>query len=574
MKLLLKYLKPFKWYIALALTIKTSATLVELFIPYIMSHILDNVVPTKEVRSIILWGVVMIICALLACTGNIVANRMAARTAKNSTEGIRHDLFSKIMSLSSAQVDKFTIPSLESRLTSDTYHLHHIVGMSMRMGVRAPILLIGGMIMTFWMDRALTLIMLVIAPFIALTVIFISRRGIPLFKKTQSSLDAMTRIVREDSQGIRVIKALSKTDYEKRKFDRANRELVANEKKAGTTMAISSPTVTFLLHFGLVAVIVAGALRVRGNATDPGTIVAFIQYFTLISNAMMAIARIFVNSTKAMASAARINEVINTESDLRIEEESKYPPVDTHRYISFDKVSFSYLGKQNNLTDISFELRQGESLGIIGATGSGKSTVLQLLMRFYDVNEGAIRIDGRDIRTIPHEELNSMFGVVMQNDFIYVGSISDNIKFGRDISDEAVRLGAETAQASEFIEAYEDGYEHPLQSKGTNLSGGQRQRLLIARALAGDPRILILDDSSSALDYKTDSRLRRAIRESFSGITTIVVAQRVSSVMSCDNIIVLDEGCIIGAGRHEELLRSCEVYKEISDSQIGGAILE
>ena len=339
-------------------------------------------------------------------------------------------------------------------------------------------------------------------------------------------------------------------------------------------MAISSPTVTFLLHFGLVAVIVAGALRVRGNDTDPGTIVAFIQYFTLISNAMMAIARIFVNSTKAMASAARINEVINTESDLRIEEESKYPSVKTDSFISFDKVNFSYLGKQNNLTDVSFELRRGESLGIIGATGCGKSTVLQLLMRFYDVNEGAIRICGRDIRTIPHEELNSMFGVVMQNDFIYVGSISDNIKFGRDISDEAVRLGAETAQASEFIEAYEDGYEHPLQAKGTNLSGGQRQRLLIARALAGDPEILILDDSSSALDYKTDSRLRRAIRENFSGITTIVVAQRVSSVMNCDNIIVLEEGCIIGAGRHEELIESCEVYKEISDSQIGGAILE
>lgn len=574
MKLLLKYLKPFKWYIALALTIKTSATLVELLIPYIMSYILDKVVPTKEVRSIILWGVAMIICALLACTGNIVANRMAAKTARNSTEGIRHDLFSRIMSLSSAQVDRFTIPSLESRLTSDTYHLHHIVGMSMRMGVRAPILLIGGIIMTLWMDPTLTLIMLVIAPFIALTVIFISRRGIPLFKKTQSSLDAMTRIVREDSQGIRVIKALSKTDYEKRKFDRANLELVANEKKAGTTMAISSPTVTFLLHFGLVAVIVAGALRVRGNDTDPGTIVAFIQYFTLISNAMMAIARIFVNSTKAMASAARINEVINTESDLRIEEESKYPSVKTDSFISFDKVNFSYLGKQNNLTDVSFELRRGESLGIIGATGCGKSTVLQLLMRFYDVNEGAIRICGRDIRTIPHEELNSMFGVVMQNDFIYVGSISDNIKFGRDISDEAVRRGAETAQASEFIEAYEDGYEHPLQSKGTNLSGGQRQRLLIARALAGDPEILILDDSSSALDYKTDSRLRRAIRENFSGITTIVVAQRVSSVMNCDNIIVLEEGCIIGAGRHEELIESCEVYKEISDSQIGGAILE
>ena len=574
MKLLLKYLKPYKWFIAVALTIKTSATLVELFIPYIMSHILDNVVPQKNVQKILLWGICMILCALAGCIGNIVANRMAARTAKNSTEGIRHDLFTKIMSLSSAQVDRFTIPSLESRLTSDTYHLHHLVGMSMRMGVRAPILLIGGIIMTLWMDPALTLIMLVIAPFIALVVIFISRKGIPLFKKTQGSLDAMTRIVREDSQGIRVIKALSKTDYEKRKFDRANLALVADEKKAGITMAASNPMVTFLLNFGLVSVIVAGAIRVRGGDTDPGTIVAFIQYFTLISNAMMALARIFVNSTKAMASAARINEVINTEPDLRIEREEKYPAVKTDALISFKNVSFSYLGKKNNLSDISFELPRGGSLGIIGATGSGKTTLLQLLMRFYDVDEGEIRIGGRDLRTIPHEELNSMFGVVMQNDFIFLGSIADNIKFGRDISDEAMRLGAAVAQAAEYIEAYEDGYDHPLQSKGTNLSGGQRQRLLISRALAGSPEILILDDASSALDYKTDARLRRAIRENFSDITTIVVAQRVSSVMNCDRVVVLEEGRIIGYGTHEELLSSCSIYKEISDSQIGGAILD
>ena len=574
MKLLLKYLKPYRWYIALTLIIKTSATLVELFIPYIMSHILDNVVPEKDVRAIILWGACMILCALLGCIGNITANRMAARTAKHTTQNIRHDLFSKITSLSSSQVDKFTIPSLESRLTSDTYHLHHIVGMSMRMGVRAPILLIGGIFMTLWMDRALTVIMLVIAPFIALTVILISRCGIPLFKKTQGSLDAMTRIVREDSQGIRVIKALSKTDYEKRKFDKANRELVANEKKAGITMAISNPIVTFLLNLGLVSVIVAGALRVRDTATDPGTIVAFIQYFTLISTAMMALARIFVNSTKAMASAARINEVLSTEPDLRIESEEKYPPVATDSFISFKNVSFSYLGKKNNLSDISINLKRGGSLGIIGATGSGKTTLLQLLMRFYDVDGGEIRIGGRDVRTIPHEELNTMFGVVMQNDFIFLGSIADNIKFGRDISDGQMKLGAVTAQAAEYIEAYEDGYDHPLQSKGANLSGGQRQRLLIARALAGSPEILILDDASSALDYKTDARLRRAIRENFSDITTVVVAQRVSSVMNCDCIIVLDEGRIIGCGKHGELLDSCPVYKEISDSQIGGAFLD
>ncbi len=574
MKLLLQYLKPYKWFIALSLAIKTAATLVELFIPYILSHILDNVVPERNIRKIIMWGGVMIICAVLACVGNIVANRMAARTAKHSTEKIRHDLFRRTMSLSSGQMDKFTVPSLESRLTSDTYHIHHLVGMSMRMGVRAPILLIGGMIMTLNMDPFLTLIMALVLPFITVTVVLISRRGIPLFKKTQSSLDAMTRIVREDSQGIRVIKALSKTDYEKRKFDRANKALVADEKKAGITMALSNPLVTFFLHFGLVTVIVAGAVRVGSTDTEPGTVVAFIQYFTLISNAMMALARIFVNSTKGLASAGRIAEVINTAPDLCLESEEKYPAVSEDGYITFEDVCFSYLGKRNDLSDISFSLKKGGSVGIIGATGSGKSTLLQLLMRFYDVGSGSVRIGGRDVRTIPHEELNSMFGVVMQNDFIYVGSISDNIKFGRDISDEAVRRAADIAQASEFIEAYDDGYDHMLQAKGTNLSGGQRQRLLIARALAGSPEILILDDSSSALDYKTDARLRRAIREEMGGITTVIVAQRVSSVMNCDLIAVLDEGRLIAMGDHEKLLESCVVYKEISDSQIGGAILD
>ncbi len=574
MKLLLEYLKPYKWYIALSLVIKTAATLVELFIPYILSHILDNVVPEREVKKIVLWGATMIICAILACVGNIVANRMAARTARHSTEKIRHKLFERVMSLSSKQIDAFTIPSLESRLTSDTYHIHHLVGMSMRMGVRAPILLVGGMIMTLTMDPYLTLIMALILPFITLSVVFISKRGIPLFKKTQGSLDAMTRIVREDSQGIRVIKALSKTDYEKRKFDKANLRLVADEKKAGITMAASNPLVTFFLNFGLVTVIVAGAVRVGSTDTDPGTVVAFIQYFTLISNAMMALARIFVNSTKGLASAGRIAEVINTEPDLCVESEEKYPPVTEEGYITFRDVSFSYLGRKNDLSDLSFSLKKGGSLGIIGATGSGKSTILQLLMRFYDVNEGCIRIGGRDIRTIPHEELNSMFGVVMQNDFIHVGSIAENIRFGRDISDGDIKKAARIAQAAEYIEAYEDGYGHPLQAKGTNLSGGQRQRLLISRALAGTPDILILDDASSALDYKTDARLRRAIREELSGLTTVIVAQRVSSVMNCDLILVLEGGELIAMGEHESLMESCSVYREISDSQIGGAILD
>ncbi|MBE6597205.1 MAG: ABC transporter ATP-binding protein, partial [Ruminococcaceae bacterium] len=390
----------------------------------------------------------------------------------------------------------------------------------------------------------------------------------------QRSVDAMVRVVRENSQGIRVIKALSKTDYERRRYDKANKTLIADETHASTTMAASNPTVTLILNFGLVAVITVGALRVNGGLTETGKIIAFIQYFTIISNAMIGITRIFVHSSKGVASMKRIEEVISTRKELLRQPEESYPTRADEPYLVFDNVSFSYVGKKNNLSDISFSVEKGGSLGIIGATGSGKTTLIQLLMRFYDVSEGAIRIGGRDLRTMSQAELKEKFGVVMQNDFIYRGTVAENIDFGRGLDISEIKRAAELAQAAEFIDNFSDGYDHELNSKGTNVSGGQKQRLLIARALAADPEILILDDASSALDYKTDSNLRRSIRENFSETTTVVVAQRVSSVMNSDLIIVLDEGRMIGMGKHEELLQSCPVYKEISDSQIGGAFLE
>ena len=574
MKFLLKYMKGMGWYIAVTLTIKVSATIAELFIPYILGHILDNVVPTNSVRNIVMWGVVMIICAVLACVGNIVANRMAARTARNTTERIRHALFDRTMRLSSAQIDHFTIPSLESRLTSDTYHVHHFLGMIMRMGVRAPILLVGGVVVTLTLDPVLTLVMIVTLPLIGLTVGLISRRGVPLFKQSQKSVDGMIRVVREDAQGIRVIKALSKVNYERRRYDAANKRLVADETKASTTMALSNPLVTLLLNFGLVSVIVVGAFRVNGNLSQTGTIIAFIQYFTMISNAMIGLTRIFVHSSKGMASAQRISEVIDTEADLVTVSESEHPTADTDSMVSFENVSFSYLGKVDNLANVSFELKKGQSLGIIGSTGCGKTTLTQLLMRLYDVREGNVRINGRDVRTIPHDELNEKFGVVMQNDFIYAGSVRENIDFGRGLSDDDLMRAARIAQAAEFIDGFDDGLDHHLNSKGTNLSGGQRQRLLISRAVAGKPEILVLDDSSSALDYKTDAALRAALRENMSEVTTVIIAQRVSSIMHCDLILVLENGRIIGRGTHNELMESCSIYKEISDSQIGGAFLD
>lgn len=575
MKHLLKYLKPFFGRMTIGLSIKFLGTMMELILPYILGYIIDDVVPRQSVRQIILWGLLMVLCALLAVTMNVTANRMAAKVARNTSEAVRHDLFDKTMRLSSAQVDKFTVPSLESRLTSDTYNFHHFVGMMQRMGVRAPILLIGGGVITAIIDYRMAVVMFAILPLIALAVMFISKRGIPLYTQVQRSVDGMTRVVREDAQGIRVIKALSKTKYERERYDRVNRTLVHDEQKAGITMAATNPLMTFFMNVGIAGVILIGGILVNGGLSKPGRILTFMQYFTLISQAMMSVTRIFVMYTKCSASAGRIAEALECPEDLMLKSSAEFPTRadGISGYITFEHVNFSYNKTKNNLSDISFRIPRGGSLGIIGATGSGKSTIISLLMRLYDIDSGSIRIGGRDVRTIPTDELHSMFGAVMQNDFLYADTIRENVAFGRDITDSRLKTAAVMAQA-DFIEKYPDGWEHMLTTKGTNISGGQKQRLLIARALAGSPDILILDDSSSALDYKTDSALRRAIADGTDGMTVIVVAQRISSVMNSDVIIVLDEGRIIGMGNHDSLMQNCGVYREISQSQMGGAFLE
>lgn len=574
MKTILRYLKPFYGRMSVGLSIKVAGTLIELLLPYILSHILKEVVASQSIPMIIKWGGLMILCAFTACVCNIVANRMAAKVSRNFSEKVRHDLFAHTLRLSAAQTDRFTIPSLESRITTDTYNLHNFVGMMQRMGVRAPILLVGGIAITLLMDAYLALAMIAILPFIFITVFFISRKGVPLYAKIQTSVDKMVRVVREDTQGIRVIKALSKTEYEHRRYDEVNRGLSNDEKHAGTIMSAVNPIMTLLMNGGITAVVALSAARVANHQSDPETVIAFMQYFTLISMAMMSVTRIFTMYTKSAASAKRIAEVIDAPAEIVLRSEAEYPAIKTDAHITFENVTFSYRGKLPNLENISFSLPRGGSLGIIGATGSGKSTLIRLLMRFYDVNKGAIRIGGRDIRTIPAEELYPMFGISMQHDFLYNETIKENIDLGRKLSDEEIISAAKIAQAHDFITSFPDGYEHLLSQKATNISGGQKQRLLIARAIAAKPEILVLDDSSSALDYKTDANLRRALKENLADTTVVTVAQRVSSVKDCDLILVLDEGKIIGAGKHEELLASCIEYREISESQMGGAIVE
>lgn len=549
----------------------------DLFIPWILAYVIDSVIPVGSLRLIFAWGGVMLVCSILAVSFNIIANRMASRVASDATQIIRHDLFAKTMYLSARQTDAFTKPSLISRLTTDTYNVNQMIGRVQRLGVRAPILLVGGVLFTMSLDPVLSSVLLLVMPVLAVVMVVVSRKGMPLYRKLQSSVDSFVCLVREDIAGIRVIKALSKMDYEKEKFDRINKMVVTCERNAEKTMAVLNPSMNMLLNLGLVGVIIVGAFRVNAGTSEVGKILAFMTYFTIILNAMMSISRMFVIINKAVASAARIDQVLSCEDDLALlgdktgqeAEKTETVEADAEKEIVFDHVTFSYNKKEPNLKDISFTVRKGEMLGIIGSTGSGKTTLASLLMRLMDVDEGRVLIGGRDVRSFEKEELRSRFGVVFQNDTIFEDTIYENVRMGRQLGREEIVQALSYAQAEEFTQEKERSEGGMLDIRGANLSGGQKQRVLIARALAARPEILILDDSSSALDYRTDAMLRRQLKENFSGTTTILIAQRISSVMHADHILVLEDGEMIGYGTHEELLMGCAVYREISRSQTG-----
>ena len=563
MKNLYTYLKPYRKRMALGLSIKVIGTVVELFLPLIMGYMIDVVAPTEKVWVLVLWGLGMLFLAVTAFVTNVIANRMASKVAKDTTYLLRNDLFAKTLSLSSRQVDEVSLPSLVSRLSNDTYNVHQMIWMMQRLGVRAPVLLIGGVALTFTIDPILALILLVTVPILTLIVIVVSKKGIRLYTDLQKSSDQMVRKVRDDYTGIRVIKALSKGDYEKQTFRQINHQVMKNEVKAGRTMGLTNPLMNAILNLGMAAVIFVGAYRVYDGHTMPGDLLSFTSYFTIILNAVISVGRIFVILSKGSASSKRISTILNLPTEL-LPVPSTTSVVDSY-FIRFDHVSFSYQSFLA-LNDVSFAIKKGESLGIIGATGSGKSTLISLLLRFYDVDQGQIFIDGKDVRSYTEEELRSKIGVVFQNDFLMASSIYDNIDFKRNLDLEQIKTAARYAKADDFIMEH-DGYQAQLTSKGSNFSGGQKQRLLIARALAANPEILILDDSSSALDYKTDAMLRKTLLDHFKDTTIVLIAQRISSVRFADHILVLDQGRIVGFGRDEELMKNCPTYQQIYASQ-------
>lgn len=578
MKLIFRYMGRYRAAVLLAMGIKLAGTMTELLLPYILEYMIDDVVPAGSLPRVVLWGLLMFAAAVVCRQLNVLANRRTVDNAHRISYDVRQDLFVKTANLPGSAFDELGLPSLISRMTSDSYNVQSAVQQLQSMCVRAPMLLLGGMVMTLAMDLPLAMILVVMLPVLLAVVFFVCAKGIPMYNTVQKRLDSVVRIMRENITGIRVVKALSKADYEKRRFAAANREMTNCDIKASTVMAIPGPLMQLCLNVGLTLVVAAGAWRVNEGLTRPGVILAFLTYFNMITMGVMGLSRIFMTLSKASASAGRIAEVLAAPDEQRVLRPGEALQPSGAGFLRFENVDFSY-GKtgagfaggerEKALDHISFSLNRGESLGVIGPTGCGKTTIINLLMRFYDADAGGVFVDGRDVRSYDKDELHRKFGVAFQNDMVFQDTLGENIRFGRNLDEAALRRAAKDAMAAEYIDSLEDGLDHPAAIKGANLSGGQKQRLLVARALAGNPEILVLDDSSSALDYRTDAAMRRAIARSHGDSTVILIAQRVSSVMGMDHILVMDNGRCIGYGSHGELLENCPPYREIYETQMG-----
>lgn len=567
-----KYVYPKKNYITITLLLKMLSTLAGILIPTILAHIIDNVVPTGNKTLIWVFGLTMILVAAIEWVLGVISNRMAAKVSSESIQEIRRDLFDRSIKLSARQIDKYGISSIESRLTSDTYTIHNFLGTAMRMGSRSVMMFFGGIIICITLSPKLSMVLLGTVIPIALIIRFIFNRTQPMWKELQIRYDNMVQVIRENIRGIKVSKALNKVQDEKKRFnevaDLARKQAIS----ATDTMAITSPMVNSILYGGLAIVIIYGGNMIEAHTLTVGTIIAFMSYFVQITRSLFMFNWMFNIYSRAMTSIKRIEEIIFIEKDKnQIVENPVELPKSRKEVpeIEFKNVSFAYDGEKNSLENINFKINSGESLGIMGATGSGKSTIIRLLLRQYDVNQGEILIRGINIKNIKHNDLNKLFGSVFQKDFLFKGTIKENIDFGRNLDSEMIKKASINAQAYEFISEKEDNINHKLASKGVNLSGGQQQRVLLSRAFASNPEILILDDSSSALDFKTDSKLRQAIDDNFSKSTNIIIAQRISSVLSCEQILFLENGKILAKGNHDYMLENCDPYNEIAQMQIG-----
>lgn len=566
---LYRYLKPFAAMVAGVLIFVFLQTTGDLYLPTLMSDMIDKGVMRGDTNQILRIGGLMLIVAAAGVICAVLAGLLSARVASGLGKLLRSKVFERVESYSLNEFDKFGTSTLITRTTNDITQILMVTIMIMRMMISAPMMAVGGLLLALRQDRNLTVVLAFSVPVMIVFIILIARKIMPLFRQVQKKIDKINLVLREKLTGVRVIRAFDTIEKEKARFNEANVDLTNNFIKANRIMAFMMPSIMLIMNLTSLSIIWFGGIRISDGAMELGSLAAFIQYAMQIMFSMVMLSMMFIMVPRAQAAAVRINEILETEPGIT-DPPATRQDFKGRGFIEFRDVSFSYKGAEEPaLKNITFSAKPGEITAIIGSTGSGKSTLVNLIPRFYDIGSGSILIDGVDIREMSQDTLRAKIGYAPQQAVLFTGSIADNIRFGRkDASDGDIRHAAEIAQAEDFIKEMDGGYDHMVSQGGTNLSGGQKQRLSIARALVRKPEVYIFDDTFSALDFKTDAKLRSALRNEIADATVIIVAQRVGTVMDAHRIIVLDQGRIAGIGTHRELLDTCEVYREIVSSQL------
>lgn len=566
-----KYIKPYLWAFILGPVMMIVEVVGEVMLPAMMADIINVGAANRDVGYILVKGLAMVAMAFVMMAGGIGGAYFAVKAAMYFGRDLRKDLFRKVQQFSFANIDSFSTGSLVTRLTNDITQMQNLIMMGLRMMLRAPGMLIGAVIMAFTMNASLAVIILIVAPVLAVAIGTIIRIAFPRFERMQKKLDKLNSNIQEVLTNVRVIKSFVRGDYEEKRFAEANEGLKKSSLDAFRVVIIQMPIMTFAMNVTVIAVVWFGGNQILNGAMPVGDLTAFTTYITQILMSLMMLAMVLLQSSRAVASSKRIGEVLDTEVDLTDETAAHKEAVVREGRIEFRNVSFRYYKKNQEkvLDDISFTIKPGQTVGIIGSTGSGKTTLVQMIPRLYDVDAGAVFVDGVDVRDYSLKNLRNGVSMVLQKNVLFSGTILENLQWGDEHAGETeVKNAAIAAQADAFVSQFPEGYETELGQGGVNVSGGQKQRLCIARALLKKPKILILDDSTSAVDTATEARIRESFHTTLRHTTKLIIAQRISSVMDADMILVMEEGKIVGMGSHEELLASCDAYQEIYDSQM------
>jgi ATP-binding cassette subfamily B multidrug efflux pump len=567
--LLRTYLRPYKRALALVVALLVVQAITTLYLPELNGEIINNGVATGDTEYILRTGGLMLAISLVSVAASIVAVYWGSKTGMAFGRDVRSSIFRKVESFSQADVNHFGTPSLITRNTNDVQQVQLLVLVGLNMMIIAPILAVGGIFMALRQDVPLSGILIVVLPLMALIVGLLLSRALPLFQAVQVKIDRINQVTREALSGVRVIRAFVMTRHEEQRFEVANADLTATSLQVNRLFALLIPTLTAIFNLSTVAILWFGSIRVAEGAMPIGNLIAFLQYVMQILFAVMMAVFLFILVPRAIVSSGRIQEVLQTDPSVKDPDAPKSAPAGVGA-LDFEAVEFRYPGAEDPvLRDISFRVEPGKTTAVVGSTGSGKSTLINLIPRFYDVSDGRLLIDGVDVRDIQRDDLWARIGLVPQKAFLFSGTIASNLRYGRaDATDEELWDALRIAQAETFVRELAEGLEAPITQGGTNLSGGQRQRLAIARALVKRPEIYVFDDSFSALDFKTDAMLRAALEREITDATIVIVAQRVGTIMQADRIVVLDRGRIVGIGTHPELMTTCETYREIVYSQL------